>query len=344
MKSKYINWNKGSSNDPFYRIKNLKNLKSGSWHEKHSHKIELSFTETNWYSLNVKIKLWAPHETRNQMKIYYRLTINTNRDNLLIDINSQLLQYPKWYSKNTEMILIQFILPMFYDIKITIPNFIYIKEADIILKQLLDHSSNQKNVIEKIGGEIEKNDLRLKKWLMSKFWKKIFKKRERKLNDNKKILHSAIAIWRKNNITTKNLLNSVQDEKTIFLNAESSTNEFDEKMKNENTLDFLEIKKFLKEYHINKRIFKGIYIIFNKTKMKYYVGQSKNVFERVCLQHFKNGVCENKHFKDDYNNNDLFYIRTIECETKDELDRLEKKYINKFDSFRSGYNKTGGNK
>lgn len=41
---------------------------------------------------------------------------------------------------------------------------------------------------------------------------------------------------------------------------------------------------------------------------------------------------------------DEFLVKIIPCTTKDELDRLEKMYIEQYDAFNSGYNSTGGNK
>jgi predicted GIY-YIG superfamily endonuclease len=88
---------------------------------------------------------------------------------------------------------------------------------------------------------------------------------------------------------------------------------------------------------------KGVYIIQNATRNKFYVGQSKNIEKRISCQHFQKGNCMNQAFMDDYNNSDIFNIAIVPCKTRDELDELEKHYINEFDSFGKGYNKTGGN-
>jgi group I intron endonuclease len=89
---------------------------------------------------------------------------------------------------------------------------------------------------------------------------------------------------------------------------------------------------------------KGVYILHNTSKNKFYVGQSKDIRQRISNQHFKKGYCVNPHFSEDFNNGDKFNISIKECETKDQLDTLEKEYITKFDAFIKGYNKTGGNK
>lgn len=71
---------------------------------------------------------------------------------------------------------------------------------------------------------------------------------------------------------------------------------------------------------------KGIYIIWNKTKDKYYVGQSKNMSRRLS-QHFKNGDVKNVIFAKDWYNGDYFCYKYYFCETKDELDSLEKNIL-----------------
>lgn len=92
----------------------------------------------------------------------------------------------------------------------------------------------------------------------------------------------------------------------------------------------------------------GCYIIHNKEKDKYYVGQSKDVMKRL-KQHFKGTVPKNQIFAEDYytsqfdNKEDLFEIKIIKCETKDELDRVEKQLIYEYDSWNIGYNGTSGN-
>lgn len=93
----------------------------------------------------------------------------------------------------------------------------------------------------------------------------------------------------------------------------------------------------------------GCYVIRNREKDKYYVGQSKDVMKRI-RQHFKGTVPANVIFAEDYytstftNKEDLFEVKIIPCETKDELDNTERDLIKKYDSFQSGYNGTGGNK
>ena len=88
---------------------------------------------------------------------------------------------------------------------------------------------------------------------------------------------------------------------------------------------------------------KGVYIIWNKTKNKYYVGQSKNMGKRL-NDHFSNGEVRNVIFAKDWWNGDYFCYKVHFCQTKDKLDSLEKQKIEEYNSFEKGYNGTGGNK
>lgn len=87
---------------------------------------------------------------------------------------------------------------------------------------------------------------------------------------------------------------------------------------------------------------KGVYLIWNQTKNKYYVGQSKNMGRRLA-QHFKDGDVKNIIFAKDWYENDFFAYKYYFCETKDELDSLEKRYIEEYNAFENGYNSTNGN-
>mgnify|MGYP001943027244 CR=1 FL=1 len=86
----------------------------------------------------------------------------------------------------------------------------------------------------------------------------------------------------------------------------------------------------------------GIYIIYNKTKHKYYVGQSIDIYKRVLRQHFWNEYALTKWFHKDWYNGDEFYWRYIEC-PKDDLNQNEKYYISIHNAYENGYNKTKGN-
>lgn len=105
---------------------------------------------------------------------------------------------------------------------------------------------------------------------------------------------------------------------------------------------FLNLRQEIKFSHKENII--GVYIIWNKTKNKYYVGQSKDVNNRIYQGHFCSSGPKKFCFFQDWSNNDEFLVKIIPCTTKDELDRLEKMYIEQYDAFNSGYNSTGGNK
>jgi hypothetical protein len=86
----------------------------------------------------------------------------------------------------------------------------------------------------------------------------------------------------------------------------------------------------------------GVYIIHNKSKNMYYVGQAKRLFFRL-NQHFTghgNGVVYA-----DYKYGDDFTIQMIKLSDSGyyDLDKLEKDMIQKYDAYNSGYNRTSGN-
>ena len=93
---------------------------------------------------------------------------------------------------------------------------------------------------------------------------------------------------------------------------------------------------------------KGCYVIHNRENNKCYVGQSKDIYNRL-KQHFKDTYPRNSIFFDDYYKSSLpdktclFDIKIIPCITKDELDITEKQLIEEYDSWKKGYNGTSGN-
>ena len=110
--------------------------------------------------------------------------------------------------------------------------------------------------------------------------------------------------------------------------------------------DFIPLKKLA---GMNYEKIVGCYVIRNIERNKYYVGQSKDVIKRVCHQHFDGTKVKNIIFAEDYysssmeNKDDMFEVRIIRLETKDELDRKENELIEEYDSFNTGYNGTNGN-
>ena len=89
--------------------------------------------------------------------------------------------------------------------------------------------------------------------------------------------------------------------------------------------------------------FAGVYILFNSTKNMYYVGQGKEVLNRVNAHFTGKG---NGDVYADYKYGDKFTIKMISLEKSGyaTLNELERNTIMAYDAFASGYNKTRGNR
>lgn len=89
--------------------------------------------------------------------------------------------------------------------------------------------------------------------------------------------------------------------------------------------------------------FAGVYILFNESKNMYYVGQGKQVLNRVNAHFTGKG---NGDVYADYKYGDSFTIKMIALENSgfDSLNVLERYTISKYNAFSKGYNKTRGNK
>ena len=86
----------------------------------------------------------------------------------------------------------------------------------------------------------------------------------------------------------------------------------------------------------------GVYIIHNETNGQYYVGQAKKLFFRI-NQHFTGHG--NGDVYADYKYGDDFSIKIIRLSDSgyDDIDKLEKDMIEKYNAYDIGYNKTSGN-
>lgn len=93
----------------------------------------------------------------------------------------------------------------------------------------------------------------------------------------------------------------------------------------------------------DKLNFEGVYILFNCTKNKYYIGQGKKVLDRVNMHFTGKG---NGDVYADYKYGDGFTIKIIGLKHSGyrSLNALERDAIAAFDSCAKGYNKTKGNK
>lgn len=91
------------------------------------------------------------------------------------------------------------------------------------------------------------------------------------------------------------------------------------------------------------REFVGCYILHNKTKDKYYVGQAKQVVSRVKAHLAGRG---NGDVYADYKYGDDFEVRTISLVLSGypSLNRLERDLIRRYDAYTKGYNRTRGNR
>lgn len=89
--------------------------------------------------------------------------------------------------------------------------------------------------------------------------------------------------------------------------------------------------------------FEGVYIIFNATKNKYYVGQGKKVLDRVNMHFTGKG---NGDIYADYKYGDEFTIKIIGLKRSGyrSLNALERDTIATYDAYAKGYNKTKGNR
>lgn len=111
--------------------------------------------------------------------------------------------------------------------------------------------------------------------------------------------------------------------------------------------DFFNLRRQANSYRTFKSDptynFSGVYILFNKTKNMYYVGQAKHVFDRV-NQHFTGKG--NGDVYADYKYGDEFTIKMINFENSgySSLNELERNTIWVYDAYSKGYNKTRGNR
>lgn len=92
-----------------------------------------------------------------------------------------------------------------------------------------------------------------------------------------------------------------------------------------------------------KKNFAGVYVLHNTSKDMYYVGQAKEVLNRV-NNHFTGSG--NGDVYADYKYGDKFIISIIALDMSgyDNLNDLERDTISVYDAYNKGYNKTRGNR
>lgn len=95
--------------------------------------------------------------------------------------------------------------------------------------------------------------------------------------------------------------------------------------------------------YVKDKQFSGVYILYNKTKNMYYVGQAQYIFDRVNAHFTGKG---NGDVYADYKYGDEFTIKMISLQKSGyvSLNELERHTIMVYDAFSKGYNKTRGNK
>ena len=95
--------------------------------------------------------------------------------------------------------------------------------------------------------------------------------------------------------------------------------------------------------YVKDKQFPGVYILYNKTKNMYYVGQAQYIFDRVNAHFTGKG---NGYVYADYKYGDEFTIKMISLQKSGyvSLNELERHTIMVYDAFSKGYNKTRGNK
>lgn len=110
--------------------------------------------------------------------------------------------------------------------------------------------------------------------------------------------------------------------------------------------EFFELRnqKFGRSSYALSNNFAGVYILFNKTKNLYYVGQGQRILNRVYAHFTGHG---NGDVYADYKYGDVFTtIKMIGLENSgfSSLNALERNTIMTYDSVAHGYNKTRGNR
>lgn len=98
-----------------------------------------------------------------------------------------------------------------------------------------------------------------------------------------------------------------------------------------------------KPLYSNNYNFSGVYILHNESKNLYYVGQGKQVLNRVNSHFTGKG---NGDVYADYKYGDTWKIKMIALENSgfSTLNELERYAIETYDSYNNGYNKTRGNR
>ena len=83
----------------------------------------------------------------------------------------------------------------------------------------------------------------------------------------------------------------------------------------------------------------GIYVLFNATKNKYYVGQAKQIYKRIREHFFVEDIARDALFGDEIR---AAYLTANELDADYRIDHIERLGIEIFDAEKSGYNRKQG--
>lgn len=102
-------------------------------------------------------------------------------------------------------------------------------------------------------------------------------------------------------------------------------------------------KEFFEIRQRNKGDIVGVYVIYNRTKDMYYVGQAKRLFFRL-NQHFTGHGNGDVYADYKYGDEFLIFMVPLASSGFSDIDFLEKELIKKYDAVNTGYNRTMGNR
>lgn len=89
--------------------------------------------------------------------------------------------------------------------------------------------------------------------------------------------------------------------------------------------------------------FAGVYVIYNRSRNKYYVGQATKIFSRV-NNHFTGKGNGDVYADYKYKNKFMIQLFPLKNSGFSSLNELERHAIDVYKAYKKGYNKTKGNK
>lgn len=129
-------------------------------------------------------------------------------------------------------------------------------------------------------------------------------------------------------------------------NTRKELNELSKTSRSLSVNEFLKLRNLKKKdnkSHISSDFgFTGVYILHNQSSDLYYIGQGKNVMNRVNAHFTGKG---NGDVYADYKHGDEFSIKMISLLSSgyNNLAELEKKMIENYNAYKKGYNRNRGN-